>query len=158
MTLFRQRGTPEKSQCEACETNREVIIKKAHVKDVAISKHGDCGRKKPWSLMRNCTDKGKGSPKENQYAARDGDFLRERKSKQVSEFPERQVKKNIVPLRREIQAGRLAPFDELREPGIIGVTGKVAGCDMPMPNAGKNQRGRNCADAQPEIPDKEESR
>ena len=98
-------------------------------------------------------DKGKNSPKENKHAGCDSNFFSQQESNPIAEFPESQVKKNVVPSGRKIQARRLTFFNELREPGVVNVAAEVASFDVAVPEARQDQGGGDDEDTKPESPD-----
>ena len=59
------------------------------------------------------------------------------------------IEKNVVPLMRKEQAGRLPARDQLREPGVVLVACEIACFEMTVPKAGGHYNCRKGNDPEP---------
>ena len=62
---------------------------------------------------------------------------------QWAEFGEGEVGENVVPARLDVKSGGLAPRNQLRQPGVVGVAGKVTRLNALVPKAREQNENRN---------------
>jgi prolyl oligopeptidase len=131
---------PNEGQANAGQSKRQVIVQEAHVKDIAVGKHGNAGSEEPWRPLGDRFHQGEEAPKENEDAKGDGDFFSGGEAKEFGEMKEKEVEKDIVPLPNRVNAGGSSLLDELREPGVVQVAAEITGFDVGVPEARKEKK------------------
>ena len=120
-------GLPQQRQGPETEPQAEIEIEETHVKYPAIGQHGDTRQNLPGLTARSHAREGKRAPNENQNCQRYGDALRRFRSEHLKKPAEHQVEQDVGGLPDDLQSLDAAAFDQLRQPGVVDVAGKIAG-------------------------------
>ena len=134
-------GRPDEGQANAGQSERQIVVHKTHVEDVAVGEHGEGGREEPRRSRGDGVHEGEEAPKENEDAEGDGEFFGEGETEEIGEMEEEQIEEDVVPLRDDVNAGGFALVDELGEPGVVEVAAEIAGFNVAMPEAGDQEEG-----------------
>ena len=92
--------------------------------------HGSRCQRRPAAHHR---DKAEGAPHEHQHRDRDRDSLRRFGAEQPEQAAQHQVEQNVGGLPDDHQPLRAPALDQLRQPRIVDVAGKVAGLHSRLP-------------------------
>src|SRR5438445_5117831 len=139
---------PDEGRGEKSKSQRQVVIEKADVECPTVGEHCQARQQKPRWTPRNGSNERKRAPEEDEHAERYQDLLRRREPKQISKLQKEKIKQDIVPLPGEIKPRRLPALNQLREPRVVNMTGKVAGFNPGVPKARDKQADRNRRDLQ----------
>src|SRR6185437_6765820 len=129
----------------------EVEIEEAHMEDPAVGEHRNAGQQVPGPASGGGGDEGEGSPDERQHGDRNRDALREFGAYGAEKRVQQKVEQDVGGLADDDQALELAALNQLREPGIINMTGKIAGLDARLPVDGEQEKNRQ-EDKNPAAP------
>ena len=147
-------GVPSQCHGPEAQSQRHVEIEEAHVEHPAVGQHGDAGQQVPGRRPDTAATKAK-APQMNISTASETAMRCAASAPRGRNRPLRiRSKRTLVVWLAPPQALGAAALDQLRQPGVVDVAGKVAGLNARLPVAGSQQQqrkapGRRQAAAEP---------
>ena len=83
----------------------------------------------------------KNPPEKCQHTDGDGYLGSEAESKNSCATEQQEIKKSVRPLMSDVKSWRSSLPDQLRKPGVVSVTGQIAGFDLAMPETRNDDEG-----------------
>ena len=133
---------PEKSRCEESEAQREVVIHEAHLERPAVGDHGDGWNQEPRRTPRSRRNECKRAPEKDQHTRRHNNLFRRGESEAAAQLGESAHPPQRCSTAAPDKARGVSPFNQLRQPCVVGVAGKIASFDVLVPEARQEQNQR----------------